>query len=950
MNNNNTIKFYLGDENRLVIENSSNDSIFQEQYSNLFGNLKQIMPDIYTEKDVPPQDGVAVEKTVNNVFAFIGERGSGKSSCMISAAEMLKKGGDEVVKTIHKSDKDSGTLKFEVLETIDPSFFDEKVNILEIILGKMFSKFLEKVEKDSCDSLDDFANKKNNLFESFQAVKNCLCQLNHQDISEDDSVERLVDLAASVKMQSAFQLLVNRYLDLVKKDVLVIPIDDIDLHVTGAYKMVEQIRKYLIQKNVIVMMALKLEQLEKVLENEYLQQYKSVIEKGMLSTDRITEMAAKYLIKFIPQSHRIFMPDMNLFMDTIVEYYKPDGADGNGHNGRKWLKEDSFPTYSLKYAVTALIFRKTRFLFYHSKGRTSLIVPKNLRSLRHLIGLLYGMDDSNRTSNKDQFKKYFFETWINNNLDLSGTALFQKLMAEPNASQFNKLVVKLLKNKYKENELKDFLSPKETVKTLLNKGVATEYLDLLYILQDANASYNVSLGDVVVLLSFLKERLVSFEDLALIFAIETLYSMKLYEYYDYITEEVQIVAKNQNISETIRRNSLLDNISEYEKIVGGSFINIKSNRFLASEGPANVDWSKDVYYRDLRRGDVGSIKKLGNLKQKELAALLVSRKRYNTKNTSDMTFDATYRQQKEVVYAPYVIEDDTKSFSEKQNIYMDLSSLFFNLINIKRTYGKIDSDLYKQANTNKESILNKLRIATIKKDSDEGNGKIEGRDTIRNQEIENEKLDEQQKESGHLTIQENCIYIDSKLAKDNNIEKGWYNIDEIHRRFLSWCSIRNMEILEALVEWIVVRRDLPKSFDVFFNIVGKFIMKTYPLNSSGTAYDIKFDFVDVLKEEPFFKDDDNDFEKNFPVAMPGDKETSSSNNINVEEMINQTKARAANGAYRCSDIMNAFKKLYPTIFSSNAKILQTIFVSRNTYSEIEFRARLSGINEVLNNN
>lgn len=949
MNNNNTIKFYLGDENRLVIENSSNDSIFQEQYSNLFGNLKQIMPDIYTEKDVPPQDGVAVEKTVNNVFAFIGERGSGKSSCMISAAEMLKKGEDEVVKTIHKSDKDSGTLTFEVLETIDPSFFDEKVNILEIILGKMFSKFLKEVEKESCRSLDDFANKKNKLFESFQEVKNCLCQLNHQDISEDDSVERLVDLAASVKMQSAFQLLVNRYLDLVKKDVLVIPIDDIDLHVTGAYKMVEQIRKYLIQKNVIVMMALKLEQLEKVLENEYLQQYKSVIEKGMLSTDRITEMAAKYLIKFIPQSHRIFMPDMNLFMDTIVEYYKPDGADGNGHNGRKWLKEDSFPTYSLKYAVTALIFRKTRFLFYHSKGRTSLIVPKNLRSLRHLIGLLYGMDDSNRTSNKDQFKKYFFETWINNNLDLSGTALFQKLMAEPNASQFNKLVVKLLKNKYKENELKDFLSPKETVKTLLNKGVATEYLDLLYILQDANASYNVSLGDVVVLLSFLKERLVSFEDLVLIFAIETLYSMKLYEYYDYITEEVQIVAKNQNISETIRRNSLLDNISEYEKIVGGSFINIKSNRFLASEGPANVDWRKDVYYRDLRRGDVGSIKKLGNLKQKELAALLVSRKRYNTKNTSDMTFDATYRQQKEVVYALYDIEDEVKSFTGNQNIYIDLSSLFFNLINIKRTYGKIDPTLYEIANKNRESILNKLRIATIKKDSEEVNGKI----NTDNTKIVNDEIDKRQRDSEELTIQGNCIYIDSELADKNKIKKGWYNIDDIHRRFLSWCSIRNMEILEALIEHIVVRRDAPKSFDDFFNIVSKFSIKTYPLNSSVIPYDIKFDFVDVLKKEPFFKGDDNDFEKNFPVEMHGDKKKSSSNKndlfpINVEEMINQTKANAANGDYRCSDIMKVFNKLYPTIVSSNAEILQTIFVSGNTYSKIEFRARLSGINKVLN--
>ena len=96
----------------------------------------------------------------------------------------------------------------------------------------------------------------------------------------------------------------------------------------------------------------------------------------------------------------------------------------------------------------------TRYLFYNSKGAVSPIVPNNLRSLRHLIGMLYDMKDvykaeepeignegeqdqgannapepaevsfdniiENRPdidkavleSNKRLFKNYFYNTWV----------------------------------------------------------------------------------------------------------------------------------------------------------------------------------------------------------------------------------------------------------------------------------------------------------------------------------------------------------------------------------------------------------------------------------------------------------------------------------------------------------------------------------------------------------
>lgn len=852
MNNSNTIKFYLGDENRLVIENSSNDSIFQEQYSNLFGNLKQIMPDIYTEKDVPPQDGVAVEKTVNNVFAFIGERGSGKSSCMISAAEMLKKGGDEVVKTIHKSDKDSGTLTFEVLETIDPSFFDEKVNILEIILGKMFSKFMETVEKDSCDSLDDFANKKNKLFESFQEVKNCLCQLNHQDISEDDSVERLVDLAASVKMQSAFQLLVNRYLDLVKKDVLVIPIDDIDLHVTGAYKMVEQIRKYLIQKNVIVLMALKLEQLEKVLENEYLQQYKSVIEKGMLSTDRITEMAAKYLIKFIPQSHRIFMPDMNIGVNRKITLYRfPKDRE---------LNEivDGIKDTPLKDCITKLIFEKTRYLFFHSNGLTNFIVPTNLREIRHLISMLCQMGNDVEI-NQQYFQHYFYDTWCKGNLNATGNDVVKEMIVVKDVAAFNKTLVLRILNKFGDLLNNDrYLSRSSRSLTYSQSPLTSEIYNIVNV---NNTSFNVSLGDAFLIVSYLKERVVSGEDRLLLFALETLYTFKLQEFYRDVKNQLDCI---EHIALRI--------------LIGGCYINIKGNQLI----PYRKNPDEYYDYRDIHPIKTEAVLELVNknnlisMQIAEFFCLCISRKRIHQGGSTQNSYDSWYRTSSKCFYNTSI---------DGGICYFDAASIFFNLLNVEYAYKRLSEDLYIKADSNPKSLLNLLREELVKahqSDLIEVKGPIE--------EQRNEYFDF----SGH-----------------------YYYKKDIQNLLIEYYCIRNAEILSDLskeLSAIEVSVKTGNDIDNIKNYFNRIVNWTIQLNDVEIQ---NFQFLKVVcdilnKEEKFV---DQYFEE---VYTSAEKVKHQPDLVDVDRLSN-TPSR--DGKYFASEIKGKATKIYPFFEDEKYQVL-----------------------------
>lgn len=83
------IVFVEGDEDRVVVEKSDyGTSLFSSQYTTAFGILKRLI-EIPTDADCYPGQGNA------RIIAFCGDRGAGKTSCMMSvryAIEHCKEG------------------------------------------------------------------------------------------------------------------------------------------------------------------------------------------------------------------------------------------------------------------------------------------------------------------------------------------------------------------------------------------------------------------------------------------------------------------------------------------------------------------------------------------------------------------------------------------------------------------------------------------------------------------------------------------------------------------------------------------------------------------------------------------------------------------------------------------------------------------------------------------
>lgn len=773
------LKFYLGEESHYITEgyDSRKTSIFADQYKKALQEIDAYI----SAKDEGFE--TSLQESRNNIIAFMGDRGTGKTSCMMSVLNML----DEHLKVGKKNQT------IATVEVVDPSFFDENTNIIYLVVGKMFAAFKESIDKNNEDNL-----RVHDLMMAFQNVLSQISMMGKSPLNENDTdIHQLGNLLVTVNLKKSLKKLVDCYLKYYGNDFLVIPVDDIDNNTDQAYKMMEQIRKYLILPNVIILISFKLEQISNVAELYFTKLY-SPLSSRSKNTVNVGDMAQKYLLKLFPLEHRVALPDLKTMMDKELEVYK-----------NREDKDALLSGSSMKYTMTALIFRMTRYLFYHATGETSQIVPTNLREYRNLLSLLCNMEDyreSKEEYNKQQFRDYFYGEWVEKHLSEEGRTIAQKITESTEAGQFNKLVLNLLSN-YKPladiriQEFQELLSEDEMADAIETRN--RRYLDSRYprtqyeynrILDEGNLAYNVSIGDVFAVLNEWKKFLVAEEDKALLFFVESLYSIKLYHYYDEVTEPLEEESsKNAAIDETIKRLDELEGVSNYEQLIGGAFFNPNLLRFLPFEG--NTKNRKSRSYRVVnikplkdvigRCGDPEHAPGDLEFQLVEFFALTLSRRLEDKAKDSLSPF---YRLGSEVYYRT----DLQKSLKA----IFDLGSFFVSITNIQFAYDRLHPDLFRLALNRPNSLLGKLMALT------------------------------------------NVKY---KLGLK-------YEND----RFLSWCTIRNAVILQELGNsFSYVKTGRTQSSDQiellrdFFSQVTGFHIKTYDKADEKTAYDIKFDYAIV---------------------------------------------------------------------------------------------------------
>ncbi|GAA6767754.1 hypothetical protein AAFH68_37040 [Flavobacterium sp. CGRL1] len=309
----------LNEEYKIKIEKGNDfcNSIFKEVYISASLNVAEI---ISKSKRGSKYDDF------NNIIAFTGERGKGKSSSMISFRDALVNNQKSChINFFETEDLDNVSLgkafeilrnnKFAEIDIIDPSLFRGNESLFEIILAKMFSKFQDSINKKDSKIRDEV---RRSLIKHFQSVFENLQMINsdRKELYKQETIEVLSKLATSSNLRECFKDLVDYYLEnFENKQYLVISVDDFDLNISGTFEMLEDIRQFLIQSKIVILIACKIEQLrESVLNNlykefEYLIKYQS----SEIDENKLINKTEKYLEKLIPFEKRLELPNLKMF-------------------------------------------------------------------------------------------------------------------------------------------------------------------------------------------------------------------------------------------------------------------------------------------------------------------------------------------------------------------------------------------------------------------------------------------------------------------------------------------------------------------------------------------------------------------------------------------------------------------------------------------------------------
>lgn len=777
------LNFSLDNDNRPYIEPISVDSINSDVNPPLFSNqyryaLGQI--DYYLSALEPKNDVRFSVDHTNNVFAFLGERGSGKTSCMMSLAKHLtdSKQRSEWGQEYPYVSKQG----FEFVQIIDPSFFDDHHNLLALFIAQLYRAFQESVERDE-DKQKDIIRRQ--LVSKFCSAQKHMKQMLDRDIlKSDDHLEQLTALSAATQLREDIRFLVDAYLEYKeKKDCqLLVCIDDIDLNAKQASQMAEEIRKYFVHPNMIVFLALKLDQLECIKRKDFKDTF-----GDHTDNEEIEEMVERYLAKLIPHSQRIYMPDTEVIFGESVCLTSKDFTIE---------QQNDYKFQTVRQAIPQLIFWKTRYLFYNSEKYTSYIVPRNLRELRQLFSLLAKMQnyrDEETVSpinlyNKRLFKKYLYDNWTINNLSQDNRRRVEAVILVEDNIYFNSIVLKVLKDTF----------------VLTSKNSGENRVEIDRVLDSKIQPCNISMGDIIGLITILERQYVEQEQRKFLFILKTICSIRMYESYDDVTEPTKNDAVKKN---EIFFDKLYKDINSYCLLTNGGIFNNDLIGMFINTG-RTTPLSGTIATSDLAALMKECIEKWddaiddGRVQLVEIIMLCAAR-------TYDLKLD--YRESPIPLYASSIAAGD---------ILFDPALFFFNVTRIKECYTRF-KDLKYEGVVVGSTFLKSL----YEKESDA---------------LETTMIGQFRRETLIVRQKVRPEDIDDNLTS--------YCPD----RWLSLCSFRNAEIIQDFSNYLT-REIVDKCEDDaliirYFEVASSYKVKTYDKKQNGEPYDINYSYSRFVSE------------------------------------------------------------------------------------------------------
>lgn len=391
-----------------------NTSIFSVLYSRGKNLLRKIIEDNSDWKQYGKnQKNTDFERS--NIISFVGKRGTGKTSAMLSFKDMLdlhtstQNYGIEQIE-LFSEDPNFKNTKFYTLDCIDASIMEESENVFILVLANMFAKIQHHAQGEA-QKIREYDNRM--LFQKFEKIYEDYVSLNSSEtVSEGYSAfEKMRNAGSSQKIRENFEELVKLYLgtidsnsrDLMKTEqrFLVITLDDIDIarrkkgdgkENWGTYKIMSTIYKYLTVPGVIVLTAYDYSNLQ--------ERCLSFFENENGNKGGFEEATLQFIEKVFPIYSRLYMP-------ALEDEIKIDIGSNRWNMLHDFRTRTNRHIFSLKEFIFAMMYDKTEVCFDYDEMHKHFIEPDTLRSLYNMTELLHKLDEYDHLlESKADLKKF----------------------------------------------------------------------------------------------------------------------------------------------------------------------------------------------------------------------------------------------------------------------------------------------------------------------------------------------------------------------------------------------------------------------------------------------------------------------------------------------------------------------------------------------------------------
>lgn len=595
-----------------IVEDRNTPSFFLEEYKEAIGILNGILSlssngNKKKTNNGKDNDKKQAEKSINNRILFVGQRGTGKTSAMKSFADGLD-----------KAENDGGRA-FTCLPMIDPSNFDNNTNILLTVITMMFSEAKNLMSKKNDD--EDVITRRENLLKRFDEVFKSLKAILGND-KPSFTLEGLNEKSLALKMHTGMHDLVKSYLDFYNKvndpndtnvSRLVLLIDDIDMTVSHAPEMLEQLRKYLDIENVIILMSANLAQLYNEMREHYSQAFKETLkDRNQALYIDVEDLANKYLLKLFPTSRRVRVEhSVKQLIDANLE------IDDNDSSDKK-----------LQNVILSYIWQKTRLLFIPKDASNVLhpIIPTNLRELMQFLDMLTSLEevkynDGDETpklfwdkkayesckNNVAKFKKYFLHNWIPSHLPVEEELVFDNIPTD--ITEINKHLINsinVIGTKHKADLMSRQVSldiiERNADNVFIDRDIYTmvspndpKFIKANKISDIFNQPSNYSYGDLLLMIDKYETYFESGDNRKFTDAIKIYYSILLFETMFFGTKEV-VYEKPQEA-----KPELGELLIPIQQLIGGTvyypnYFEIIEDKYFNQKGPS-FDAKRAFYHK-----------------------------------------------------------------------------------------------------------------------------------------------------------------------------------------------------------------------------------------------------------------------------------------------------------------------------------------------------------------